>query len=228
MRGGCSASAVGPPGAAGSDRPAILPAQSGSGTGWFRAPGAAALGVLALGLLALLACGPKKKPPPVWPPPVEVRIPAEPAPVEPEEPELDERPSKAPRFSSPIPGPRITSRFGARPDPYTGRRRVHSGIDIDAVRGQRVFAAADGRVSVASTRYGRNWGTVVVIDHGRGLETLYAHLDRFTVRPGQRVKRGQTIGIAGRTGNATGIHLHFEVWQKGRRVDPALFVEELR
>ncbi len=185
------------------------------------------MGLLALALLA--ACGgPRKKPPPVWPPPVPLPPPRPAEAPEPVEPPADERPSKAPRFSSPIPGPRITSRFGARPDPYTGRRKIHSGIDIDAVRGQRVFAAADGKVAVASTRYGRDWGTVVVLDHGRGLETLYAHLERFTVRPGQRVARGQTIGIAGRTGNATGVHLHFEVWERGKRVDPARYVEELR
>lgn len=106
----------------------------------------------------------------------------------------------------------IQSRFGPR-----GRRR-HDGIDIDGQQGDPIHAAADGEVVVA-----RSWGAygkTIVLDHGGGLRTLYAHASRLLVDTGERVRAGQTIAKVGRTGNATGTHLHFELQQDGKTINP--------
>ncbi len=106
----------------------------------------------------------------------------------------------------------IRSRFGRR------GRRHHTGIDIDGQRGDPVHASAAGEVVVA-----RSWGAygkTIVLDHGRGLRTLYAHASRLLVSTGERVRAGQTIARVGRTGNATGTHLHFELQQDGKAIDP--------
>ena len=114
--------------------------------------------------------------------------------------------------SWPLEGP-ITSGFGSR-----GRRSRHQGIDIDGVRGQVVRAAAGGTVVKATRMSG--YGRTVVIDHGKGLTTLYAHASRLLVRKGDRVQRGQPIAEVGNTGNAKGTHLHFEVRRNSRPVNP--------
>ena len=102
-------------------------------------------------------------------------------------------------------------------------RAYHEGIDIKAARGAVVRAAGDGRVIDATKRYNGQpaWGNVVVIDHGHGLVTRYAHLDSFIVRKGDSVKAGDTIGAVGSTGKTTGPHLHFEVIQDGLAIDPS-------
>lgn len=99
--------------------------------------------------------------------------------------------------------------------------RLHSGIDIGILRRLRVVAAADGRVSAAGYLPGyAGYGNVVIVDHGDGRETLYAHLSRVDVRQGEWVRGGGSLGLAGCTGSCTGTHLHFELRRRGRAVDP--------
>lgn len=119
---------------------------------------------------------------------------------------------------------RFSSGFGMRLHPKYGKQRFHSGIDLSAQRGTPVQATADGIVSVSG--YGAGNGNVVVIEHGHGFSTVYAHNDRNTARVGQTVKRGEQIAMAGATGVATGVHVHYEVWRQGRPVDPADFIKE--
>lgn len=116
----------------------------------------------------------------------------------------------------------ITFGYGAK-DPKLGKDRpTHEGVDIKAARGAPVRAAGDGKVIDATTRYkgSKAWGNVVVIDHGHGLVTRYAHLDSFIVRKGDVVKAGDTIGAVGATGVVSGPHLHFEVIHDGVNIDP--------
>ncbi len=110
------------------------------------------------------------------------------------------------------------SGYGYRTHPISGQRRMHAGIDIGAPTGQKIVAAADGRVVSAGWRGG--YGLAVVIDHGGGLATLSAHQSRLAVRAGEIVAQGQTIGYVGSTGYSTGPHLHFEVRIDGEPVDP--------
>ncbi|MDJ0779788.1 MAG: LysM peptidoglycan-binding domain-containing M23 family metallopeptidase [Gammaproteobacteria bacterium] len=101
-----------------------------------------------------------------------------------------------------------------------GRRwgRLHAGIDLRAPKGTPIRAAADGRVVFAGFRSG--YGRMVILSHGQGIETVYAHNSRNIVRQGQRVRRGEIIGNVGRSGNATGYHVHFEFRRNGRPLDP--------
>lgn len=118
----------------------------------------------------------------------------------------------------------ITSRFGEKSAVSGGDRSpAHSGLDIKAPNGAKVFAPGDGVVVEATDLYNRSpaWGKVVVIDHGHGLVTRYAHLDSYRVKRGQRVKTGDVIAAVGATGKVTGPHLHFETLQDGAAVDPA-------
>jgi murein DD-endopeptidase MepM/ murein hydrolase activator NlpD len=116
----------------------------------------------------------------------------------------------------------ITSAFGWRRDPLNGATTFHRGIDIRAAYGQDVQAAGPGRVISAGTQDG--YGETVVIEHPGGLRTRYAHLSASLVTPGQEVAAAQVVGRAGRSGRATGTHLHFEVTTaSGDRVDPAVF-----
>lgn len=110
----------------------------------------------------------------------------------------------------------VTSLFGWRD------KKMHKGIDIDLERGDAVVAAFDGKVRIASKRGG--YGNVVVIMHPNGLETVYAHLSRFKVKPGQVVLSGQIIGLGGNTGHSTGSHLHFEVRYKSVALNPSTFI----
>ena len=135
---------------------------------------------------------------------------------------LDRPPAASPRsslpsrdslaLSWPLHGS-ITSHFGRR-----SRHRHHEGIDIDGVKGETIVAAAPGTVVEADTRHG--YGRLVVIDHGGGVATLYAHASHLLVREGDEVRRGEPIAEVGRTGNAHGSHLHFEVHKDGHPVDP--------
>ncbi len=113
---------------------------------------------------------------------------------------------------------RITSDFGVRRDPFHGRRRSHRGVDLSAPLGAPVVAARTGTVRFAGERGG--YGNLVIVDHGGGLETWYAHLDRIDVRAGSRIAAGRDLGTVGQTGRATGPHLHFEVREHGVAVDP--------
>jgi len=112
----------------------------------------------------------------------------------------------------------ITSSYGGRRDPITGAAARHPGIDIGARPGRPVVATADGVV----TRAGRigALGKAIYISHGYGMTTRYGHLSKFVVEPGQRVSRGEVIGYVGRTGRATGYHLHYEVRRHGQATNP--------
>ncbi len=120
-------------------------------------------------------------------------------------------------FVMPLRGP-LTSRFGSRVHPLFGRRHFHTGVDIAAPHGAPVRAAADGTVLFAGW-YG-GYGRLIVVDHGQGLSTLYGHLSAILVGAGTRVTRNHVIGRVGSTGYATGPHLHYEVRQNGRPIDP--------
>jgi peptidoglycan hydrolase-like protein with peptidoglycan-binding domain len=112
----------------------------------------------------------------------------------------------------PVDGP-VGDRFGPR------GARFHAGVDLAAPSGAVVMAAAAGRVKWAGWRDG-GWGNLVVISHGRGVRTLYAHLSRIDVRRGERLAEGSKVGLVGATGHATGPHLHFELRVRGAAVDP--------
>jgi murein DD-endopeptidase MepM/ murein hydrolase activator NlpD len=116
----------------------------------------------------------------------------------------------------------VTSPFGYRVHPILGVRKLHTGIDIDGSTGQPITAAADGEVILAET-YG-GYGRAVVIDHGGGMATLYAHQSRMAVSAGQTVVRGEVIGYVGCSGSCTGPHLHFEVRLDGVPVDPLQYL----
>ncbi|HAG10790.1 MAG TPA: M23 family peptidase [Desulfotomaculum sp.] len=116
----------------------------------------------------------------------------------------------------------VTSFFGTRLHPILGVYKTHSGIDIGAGYGTAVLAAADGAVATAAYDAG-GYGNYIIIDHGNGNMTLYAHMSQMSVGVGQTVKQGQTIGFVGSTGMSTGPHLHFEVYVGGTRVDPLLY-----
>lgn len=125
---------------------------------------------------------------------------------------------------SPLAGPAtISSRFGPRRDPFTGRLARHGGLDFRAARGTMVRATAAGTV----TRAGRlgGYGKLVEIDHGNGLKTRYAHLSRITVDVGDRISAGTLIGKVGSTGRSTGPHLHYEVRASGIARDPERYLD---
>ena len=117
----------------------------------------------------------------------------------------------------------VSSRFGPRIDPFTGRRASHKGIDFAGAAGTSVVAVAAGIVTWSGSRAG--YGEMVEIDHGGGLITRYAHNSENLVGVGDVVTRGQTIARLGATGRATGPNLHFEVLQNGEAVDPLPYVE---
>ncbi len=112
----------------------------------------------------------------------------------------------------------ITSLFGSRQNPLTGRVELHRGIDISSPAGTPIKATAAGIVSFSG--WNRGGGNTVVIEHGKGISTCYAHNRANAVVVGQIVKRGDIIGYVGATGNATGNHVHYEIWQGGRVIDP--------
>ena len=119
----------------------------------------------------------------------------------------------------PLPGYyRLTSLFGYRIHPITGKAHSHTGIDIPAPGGTPIQACKSGQVVTSAYHY--SYGNYVVIDHGNGLSTLYGHNQELAVSPGQAVSQGQVIAYAGSTGNSTGPHVHFEVRANGDPVDP--------
>jgi murein DD-endopeptidase MepM/ murein hydrolase activator NlpD len=116
----------------------------------------------------------------------------------------------------------ITSRFGARRDPWDDEPSHHFGIDIQAKYGLPVTATGDGRVIFAGRDAG--YGRLVILDHGADIDTFYAHLSAIYVREGQRIRRGEPIGAVGASGRATGTHLHYEVRVAGSPVDPRRYL----
>lgn len=119
---------------------------------------------------------------------------------------------------------RITSNYGTRKDPFTGKPKKHRGIDFAGKIGTELMAVAPGRVVSAGERVG--YGTTVEIDHGLGFTTLYAHLSQILVSRGDWVRPGTVIGLAGSSGRSTGPHLHYEIRYKGAPFDPTKFVKE--
>lgn len=117
---------------------------------------------------------------------------------------------------------RISSGFGYRIHPIYKVLRLHEGIDFTAPRGTDVYATADGVVEFASAS-ASGYGNEIVIDHGFGYKTRYAHLNGFNVRKGQVVKRGELIGYIGNTGLSTAPHLHYEIEKDGIKLDPVNF-----
>ncbi len=112
----------------------------------------------------------------------------------------------------------LRSSFGGRSDPFSGEGAFHTGIDLVAPTGTPVHATADG--VVASAGWSGAYGKLVVIDHGNGLDTYYAHLSQFLIIPGQEVRRGQVVALSGGTGRATGPHMHYEVRLHGTPINP--------
>jgi murein DD-endopeptidase MepM/ murein hydrolase activator NlpD len=113
---------------------------------------------------------------------------------------------------------RLSSGFGPRPDPFTGVRSQHTGIDMVAPLGTSVMAAMSGTVAVAS--YSSIYGNYVIINHGNGYQTLYGHMQKILVQKGTSVSQGSKIGTVGNTGYSTGPHLHFTVYKNGGLIDP--------
>ena len=118
----------------------------------------------------------------------------------------------------------ISSPFGVRVDPVYGGERMHSGVDFSTKKGTPIYATGDGTVKSAQFLF-YGYGNVVTIDHGFGYETMYAHMDEVFVVEGMPIKRGQCIGTVGRSGKATGDHLHYEVLYRDNKVNPANFYD---
>lgn len=116
----------------------------------------------------------------------------------------------------------VTSHFGYRIDPFSGRRAFHKGMDISARKGAPIVSPAEGVVSFAGP-YG-SFGNTVMVFHGYGISTLYAHAEDVLVRAGQRISRGDILGTVGNTGRSTATHLHYEVIVHGVRVDPRKYI----
>jgi murein DD-endopeptidase MepM/ murein hydrolase activator NlpD len=126
--------------------------------------------------------------------------------------------SDTPAWTWPVPSGRISSYFGA-----SRRNRQHQGLDIIAKRGEAVLAARAGRVTYSGSSM-RGYGQTIIINHGDGMSSLYAHNSKLLVRLGQRVDRGQTIALVGKTGNASTEHCHLEIRKHQVAVDPLRFM----
>jgi murein DD-endopeptidase MepM/ murein hydrolase activator NlpD len=123
----------------------------------------------------------------------------------------------------PVQNANFTSGFGVRSDPFRGRSAMHAGIDLAGPTGTPIYATADGVVNRSA--YIGAYGNMVEINHGQGIQTRYAHLSRLMAKEGQRVSRGDLIGLMGSTGRSTGPHLHYEVRIDGRAVNPIPFMQ---
>ena len=117
---------------------------------------------------------------------------------------------------------RMASGYGWRTDPFTKVRKFHYGMDFTAPRGTPVYASGDGRIARADNR-SSGYGKHIRIDHGYGYRSLYAHLYKYNVRPGQSVKRGDLIGFVGSTGRSQAPHLHYEIFKDNQRINPINF-----
>jgi len=116
----------------------------------------------------------------------------------------------------------LSAGFGNRIDPFTGLKDFHPGIDISTPIGTKVLVPADGVVISCGEKGG--YGNAIQVDHGYDVVTRYGHLDRFNVKPGQRVHRGDVIGFVGNTGRSTAPHLHYEVWVRDQAQNPIHFI----
>jgi murein DD-endopeptidase MepM/ murein hydrolase activator NlpD len=116
----------------------------------------------------------------------------------------------------------MSSRFGQRSDPITGKRAIHNGVDFAGKDGSDVISVAAGVVVFSATRSG--YGKMVEINHGSGYSTRYGHHKELKVKAGDIVRKGQVIGLMGSSGRSTGPHVHFEVYKNGRTVDPSTYI----
>ena len=130
----------------------------------------------------------------------------------------------------PLPGNinTLSSYYGTRKDPFTGKAKNHTGIDVPAARGTKIYAAKSGVVTTSVLGSGGSWayGNHVVVSHSDGTSTLYAHMSSRAVKQGQVVKQGDVVGYVGTTGRSTGNHLHFEVRINGNRTDPLNYYKD--
>lgn len=126
-------------------------------------------------------------------------------------------------LSNPLPGGVTTSTFRIRKDPFNGRRANHEGIDLAGEEGAKIYSAAAGIVTFSGRK--RGYGNMVVIDHGFGITTRYAHLKLIIAKKGEKVSTSQAIGIQGETGRATAPHLHYEVRFNNRPQNPSTFLK---
>ena len=117
---------------------------------------------------------------------------------------------------------RMASGYGYRTDPFTKKRKFHYGMDFTASRGTPVYASGNGIVKRADNR-SSGYGKHIRIDHGFGYVSLYAHLNKYNVKRGQKVKRGDIIGFVGSTGRSVGPHLHYEIFKDGKKINPLNF-----
>lgn len=117
----------------------------------------------------------------------------------------------------------LSSYFGIRTDPFSGRPARHEGVDIAGKMGTKILTVASGVVTWSGDRYG--YGTLVEINHGNGYVTRYGHNSKTLVKMGETVKKGQAVALMGSTGRSTGPHVHFEVWRNGQAVDPLHYVQ---
>ncbi len=117
---------------------------------------------------------------------------------------------------------RMVSGYGWRSDPFTKARKMHRGMDFSAAKGTPIYASGDGKITRADNN-SSGYGKHVRIDHGYGYLSLYAHMSRYNVKKGQKVKRGDLIGFVGNTGRSEGPHLHYEVWKDNERINPINF-----
>jgi len=117
---------------------------------------------------------------------------------------------------------RMASGYGYRIHPIYKTRKLHTGMDFSAKTGTPIYATGDGKISKVR-RSRRGYGNHVIIDHGYGYKTLYAHMNKYSVKKGQKVKRGEVIGYVGSTGTSVAPHLHYEVHKDGRKINPVNF-----
>ena len=124
----------------------------------------------------------------------------------------------------PVEVPYTSSSFGWRRDPFLGIRAFHSGLDFSAAHGEKIMATGAGIVTMVAKE--KNYGNVLKIKHGDGLETRYAHCSKILVKKGDIVKRNQVIALVGNTGRSTGPHLHYEIRLNGRALDPRQYLKK--
>ena len=122
----------------------------------------------------------------------------------------------------PVPG-EISSRYGSRIDPLVKEGAFHPGLDFRGRSGDKIKATAEGVVKKVT--YDEDYGHHVILSHGKGFETLYAHMQKTLVKKGEKVKRGEVIGLVGNTGRSTGPHLHYAVLHRGKFVDPMKYIK---
>ena len=135
---------------------------------------------------------------------------------------VDPQPAIAIPSAQPVEKLDYSSAWGVRSDPFHGSARMHAGVDIRGPVGTPIYATADGYVGRAQRAGG--YGNLVELEHGKGLQTRYGHLSKILVNSGDRVRRGQLIGLMGSTGRSTGSHLHYEVRMDGGAVNPVPFL----